>query len=184
MKPFVYWVLVGFVAGGIVGCVYPNGGSGDDDDTCDADYHSDCAWDEFCYEEECQLVLGRRYVVTALGAVVGTTKPDGSDWDLGGGAPDLFANFGFDGDEAVTDTQWDSFSADWAQYSTFVLSSGTTFEFNVWDEDTVDHDLAAGVYWEGDDALVRFVREWGLTQTFSHPSDSRILMELSVSPDF
>jgi hypothetical protein len=159
--------------------------TGDDDDTaCDPDTHEPCAWNEFCYAEQCQGVLGRRFVVTALSADVGTTTPSGANWDFGGGAPDLYASFGFDGEMVTTNTVSDSFSADWNQWGAFVFTSGDTFLFNVWDDDIGTDDFAVGWLWEGDDALVALARQWGLTLSYSPSDDGRILVRFEVVPDF
>jgi hypothetical protein len=45
----------------------------------------------------CQQVLPRRYRISPLAAEVPTTTPSGDTWDLGGGAPDLYATVAVDG---------------------------------------------------------------------------------------
>jgi len=166
------------------GCIISTPVTYDYDDSCDAVAHSDCEWDEFCYDGECQGALGRRYEVIASWAEVGTTTPEGFDWDAFGGAPDLYADFGLANDIVSTSVVSDSFGATWDEFSFFVLDSGSSFEFYVWDDDLADDDLVAGWYWEGDDALVELVRDWGLQLNYSPLDDSRIVVSFMIVPDF
>ena len=125
----------------------------------------ECAFDEFCYDS-CQGVLGRSYDVVIVSAATGTTKPDGSAWDFGGGAPDLSVVFGVEGGQMCeTTVVQDAFSATWNVACDFILNSGDRFVVQLWDNDVSDHDKAAGWFWEGTDSLVALVRTglWTVT---------------------
>lgn len=70
-------------------------GGGDDpgEDTCDPAADG-CLADTICVVDVCEPVRPRVYRITNLGMRAPTTKPDGTPWDIGGGAgaaPDLFA---------------------------------------------------------------------------------------------
>jgi len=68
-------------------------------DSCTGGQMCDCGFNgcttagcNLCERETtCSDALPRRFRVIVTHAEVPTTKPDGSDWDLGGGAPDLYA---------------------------------------------------------------------------------------------
>ncbi len=161
-----------------LGCPYyggnGGGGYGDDDDAggdggCVDSFECDDL--EFCNVGECDSALDRRYRVSVLDGEALTTGPDGS-WDVGGGAPDLYVQFGMRDssndewvDECFTETVQDSFDPSWNVYCEFVFESGGTFAIWAWDEDLTASDFAGGGYWQGNDALVAVIRGNGLTSS-------------------
>jgi len=176
-----------------LGCPYSGGGSGgggyygdDDDFGCGDSF--DCDDLEFCNAGECDEGLDRRYRVTMLEAEAETSGPSGS-WDVGGGAPDLYVQWGIrDGaneewlDDCFTSTRQDSFDPSWGEYCDFVLGSGETFAIWVWDEDIADPDFAGGVYWQGNDALIAVIRADGLTS--SNEVGDSVLVRWTIEPTF
>jgi hypothetical protein len=153
-------------------------GGGDGDGDAECDYSSDCAWDEFCYDGDCEGVLGRRYDVTIISASV----PSDGDYDSFGGAPDLTVVFGTSTNDACqTTTVDDVFSATWNQACDFVLEDGGYFEIDLIDIDTAEHDLIAGWYWDGSDDIISLVRGYGQSLTVNSGSEQ---VKFRIEPDF
>jgi len=164
-----------------VGCITVETGGGDNsgDDGCSS--HDTCEWDEFCYESSCEQVLDRQYDISIYDAQVDEEKPDGSDWDSFGGAPDLFVVFYMEnGDSCTTDTKDDDFSPQWLEECDFVFDGSDTFWFELWDEDLSDDDWAYGWYSEGSDGMIALARGSGEKQTLS---DSGRTLELTFRVD-
>lgn len=156
-----------------LGCPYYGGGGGggggySSDDGCIDSF--DCDDLDFCNVGECDQGLDRRYRISILSGEALTSGPDGS-WDVGGGAPDLFIQWGVRDsandewiDDCYTSTVQDSFDPEWNEYCEFVLGSGDTFAIWGWDEDVSASDFAGGGYWQGSDAVISVIRTSGTTQ--------------------
>ena len=156
---------------------------GDNDPACSA--HGDCRSDEICYLDECEKAFDRRYFFTIVDVDVGTSFPTGGDWDAFGGAPDLYVCFGFIAQEDVccTGTKDDAFSATWNERCSFVMPSGGRFDLEVYDEDAVDDDFAAGWFFEGNDVLRDLAASLGDTLTQTDNSGT-VKVRMQVHPDF
>jgi hypothetical protein len=166
----------------LVGCITVDVDGGSNDDGCSS--HDECEWDEFCYDAECQAALDRDYSVSIYSAQVDEQKPDGSDWDAFGGAPDLYIKMYMeDGDSCVTDTRDDDFSPTWNQSCSFVFDGSDTFWIEIWDEDISDDDGVFGWYFEASDGMISMARGSGVRQTLDDSSGT-IEVEFRIDPNF
>ena len=162
-------------------------------DTCPADCgywagcssHAECAADEFCYNRGCEMALGRKYRVTIVSGGTATSKPNGEDWDVGGGAPDLFVSFGIEGGERCsTSVANNSFSAAWNESCEFVIDAGDAFTVWLIDEDLYDDDVAVWWKWEGIDDLVNLIWSNGSNYTLAASDMPLETVTLRVTPTF
>lgn len=141
------WIASGFLAflGTVVGCAseddpYDGDGGDGDDDRCSAAADS-CTGESICVSGSCAAAYPRVYALTGLQLMAPTTKPDGSGWDVGGGAPDLFVEIAVN-DALVAETlvQGDSFSAAFAGPFRVSLIAGASLELRMLDEDVAAND--------------------------------------------
>lgn len=148
--------------------------------------HSACASDEFCHRRECTDIFGRSWRISIISALAATTKPDGSAWDFGGGAPDLLACFDTTFDTSnyagCTPVVQDSFSATWTWSTTFTMQSGGLVLVDVFDDDLSAEDFVMGVLEEGNDDLVRLARGAGNPITWSDGLGNQLTVRFD--PDF
>jgi hypothetical protein len=110
--------------------------------TCDV-VNDNCAGDTVCVPSTstCQPAFPRTYQLSGLSLSVPTTMPDGSSWDAGGGAPDLFVVVKVDGATiGTTSVVQDSFTASWNETYTFTLSASSVLEVDSNDEDIAAND--------------------------------------------
>ena len=157
------------------------GGGGDTRSACETNgSHSACSSNQFCHNRECTDVFGRSWRITIVSAAVATTKPDGSAWDFGGGAPDLLACFDttFSGDNyaGCTGVVQDQFSATWNWSTTFVMQSGGLVLVDLFDEDLSAEDHILSVLEEGNDALVDLARNAGTPTRWSDGLGNEIIL--------
>jgi hypothetical protein len=77
-----------------------------------------------------------------------TTKPGGEAWDVGGGAPDPFAELTIEGvSQGVSSTINDTFAAQWPDPVpswTVTITAGSSVRVDAWDEDVTTHDWLGG----------------------------------------
>lgn len=136
-------LLVVAVAG--VGCG-TNGaagpGPGDDDGACSESADS-CPDETICIAGACEAAFPRVYSVTNVSVSVPTKNPNNNeDWDVGGGAPDLF--LGDHTGNKLSMVVSDSFTATFAGPFDFQLIAGSSLELDVWDEDLTSNDPGFG----------------------------------------
>lgn len=118
-------------------------GGGDDGTTACSETADTCTGETICVGAACEAAFGRVYAITNVALAVPTTDPTGAEWDLGGGAPDLFLVIDVDGTVAATTaTVQDEFSAAFAGPYNAQLIAGSTLELTAYDEDVSDDDLA------------------------------------------
>ncbi len=152
----------------LVACPVSSGDDDDDDFTLDDDDTSPtgdcgsetCADDQFCRDETCEDIWGRSFRFTIHSAVIDETGPTGEAWDPYGGLPDSYAEITWNGDVVVdTEKVDDTLSPSWGDSDTQVLTSGGELCFSIYDYDWPDADdtIDSGC-WEGDDAVVAWVR--------------------------
>ena len=165
-------VLLASVPWMITACPEPNGG-GDDDDLCFDS--SECDWDQFCHEAECEDIFGRSFRVVVLEGSASTS----SDWDTGGGAPDPYVVVGFDGESCATSVKDNEFYPSWDEYCTFVFGSGGHLSIDMYDEDVADDDLMLSYDAAGDDEIAGLVGGAGFELTASVSS-----LTVRIDPDF
>ncbi len=140
------WALLVTVA---TGCVDPDGtddspGGGGIGATC-SEFSDSCTGETICLAGSCVAAFPRAYSISELQISVPTTMPDGSPWDLGGGAPDLFlAAYVNNQAAAVTPTAFDRFSASFAGPYTLTLGAGSSLLIQAFDEDLTINDPAYG----------------------------------------
>lgn len=106
----------------------------------------------------CETALPRRYRVAPFSASVPTTKPDGSSWDVGGGAPDLFVWVEVDGSVVLpmTAVADDTFAAMFTgSFADVTLVSGSEIVMEVRDQDVTGSDGAFICTFEVTPALLR-----------------------------
>jgi hypothetical protein len=164
-------VFISCLAIGLAGCPEPDGG--DDDDLCfDA---SECDWDQFCHEAECEDVFGRSFRVVVIEGTASTSV----DWDTGGGAPDPYVRVAFDGEACATSVSDDDFFPSWDEYCTFVIDSGGHLTIDMYDEDLTDDDGMLLYEAVGNDEILELVRGG----TFELTSDLASLT-FRIDPDF
>ncbi len=101
-----------------------------------------CTGDNICVSNNCESAWGQIYRFTFTSGEVPTTKNDGSGWDVGGGAPDLFAAADIDGDVYYSSAVDDSFSAVWGEYFDAFVVRASVLNIALWDFDAVENDLA------------------------------------------
>lgn len=155
------------------------GGSGDDgggSDDPECSSARDCDSLQFCYDDACEGVLGRKFEVV----VVSATSATNADWDGGGGAPDPFVVIEADGDGGcATSTKDDDFEPRWNESCRVVLSEGGKLEISMYDEDVTSNDTMLTYKASGSDELVDLV----VTGEVSLENDYASL-ELRFEPDF
>ena len=186
MMRFQHVLCATLTVAAVSGCPYYGGDPGEQDYGCVESYECDDL--EFCNAGECDTGLDRRYRVVIDSAEAATTGPAGA-WDVGGGAPDLFVQWGMlDSaaenwlDECFTGVVQDSFEAYWNTYCEFVFSSGDTFGITVWDEDSSTWDWAGGVIWQGNDALISVIRAQGAMNSVN--IGDAVTVAWSIEPTF
>lgn len=104
-----------------------------------------CTGSTVCVSGVCEPIFNRTWRITIVSASVPTTDPLGESWDIGGGAPDLFAQIDINGSVvAQTSVANDVFSTTWNQHYDHFLVSGDTLTTWLWDEDVSDDDYIHG----------------------------------------
>lgn len=100
-----------------------------------------CTGETICIAGKCEAAFPRVYRITNVSVMVPTSNPNnGSDWDIGGGAPDLF--LGNQSGEPITAAIQDQFSASFPGPFEVQLIAGGTLRIDVWDEDLTSNDYA------------------------------------------
>ena len=96
----------------------------------------------------CTVASGRMYLVELDYVLADTTKPDGEAWDVGGGAPDPFAELSIGGVSAGSSSVIsDTFSAQWpapVPSWSVTINAGSSVRIDAWDEDLTTHDWLGG----------------------------------------
>jgi hypothetical protein len=106
----------------------------------------------------CEFAVPRRYRIAPISAQVPTTQPSGDSWDVGGGAPDLYATVSVDGVSvlAMTAVGTDSFEITWSGARADAnLVAGSRIAVTLFDQDAVDDDEAFFCEWTATPALLR-----------------------------
>ncbi|MCA9532216.1 MAG: hypothetical protein KC593_01005 [Myxococcales bacterium] len=92
----------------------------------------------------CAVASGRSYLIELDYILADTTKPDGSAWDVGGGAPDPYAVVTLNSIPRGPSTYIpDTFNAQWADPVpswTLTLTTGSNLRIDAWDDDISDDD--------------------------------------------
>lgn len=91
----------------------------------------------------CEAALPRRYRIVPFSAEVPTRNPEGESWDVGGGAPDLYATVSVDGTPVIEATAagTDTFSVQWTgALGDTTLVGGSRILVTVLDRDELDAD--------------------------------------------
>jgi len=123
------------------------GGGGDSDagnvgETCNPS-NDGCTGETVCIASQCQSAFTRGYTISALTVQVPTTKPDGTSWDIGGGAPDLYIAVSTDGTKVgMTAVVQDQFSASFPDMVSVTLASTTKLDVHAYDSDVTSDDDA------------------------------------------
>ena len=98
-----------------------------------------CTGESICIAGACEAAFGRLYDIRT----VPTTDPNGYEWDVGGGAPDLFVAIGVNGVlVATTSTVNDQFSATFAGSYTVQPIGAGSLVLVAYDEDIAFNDFA------------------------------------------
>ena len=129
-----------------------------------------CAGETICIAGACEAAFPRVYRITNVRVAVPTTNPNAgnSDWDVGGGAPDLY--IGDSTGVAITAPVDNSFSATFQGPFDIQLVAGGAVRIYVWDEDVTAHDFAMGCV--ADPATATLLR----TRSFSCAGGGSTLM--------
>lgn len=102
-----------------------------------------CTGDTVCISNQCQSAFTRGYTISSLAIQVPTTKPDGTPWDVGGGAPDLYIVVSTDGTSVgMTGIVQDQFSAAYPDTFQVTLAATTTLDVHAFDSDVTSDDDA------------------------------------------
>lgn len=137
---------LGLVLGVVAAC--GGGGSGGDSDAGNVGENcsptSDgCTGETVCINSQCQSAFTRGYTISSLAVQVPTAKPDGTSWDVGGGAPDLYVTVSTDGTKVgMTAIVQDQFSASFADMVLVTLASTTKLDVHAYDSDVTSDDDA------------------------------------------
>lgn len=100
-----------------------------------------CTGETICIASKCEPAFPRVYRITNVVASMPTTNPNNnSDWDAGGGAPDLF--LGDQNGTPISTAVQDQFSATFAGPFEVQLVAGNALRLDVWDEDVAADDFA------------------------------------------
>ncbi len=100
-----------------------------------------CTGETICIAGKCQAAFPRVYRITNVSVMMPTKNPNNnSDWDVGGGAPDLF--LGDENGTAITTAVPDQFSASFPGPFEVSLIAGAALRLDVWDEDVASNDWA------------------------------------------
>jgi len=100
-----------------------------------------CTGETICISGKCEAAFPRVYRITNVSVMVPTKNPNNnSDWDVGGGAPDLYLGQ-MDG-TPITAAVPDQFSATFPGPFEVQLVGGNAFRIDVWDEDVTTNDFA------------------------------------------
>ena len=106
----------------------------------------DCGGADVCVFGTCEAAFGRQYTLSIGAATAAMTKPDGTTWDVGAEAPDMYLEIVVDGalvgSTGVVD---DAYSATWPEtWDIEVASEMTQLELLVSDEDLISDDFVVG----------------------------------------
>jgi hypothetical protein len=157
----------------------------DDDDTSPTGDcgNETCEDDQFCRNETCEDIWGRSFRFTIHSAEIDETGPTGEAWDPWGGLPDPYAEITWNGSLIVdTDVIDDTLSPSWGDSETQVLTSGGELCLSVLDSNwPLASDHIDGGCWEGDDAVVAWVR---LGSYEPELYDGYASLRVSVEPNF
>lgn len=100
-----------------------------------------CTGETICISGKCEAAFPRVYRITNVAVSMPTKNPNNnSDWDVGGGAPDLF--LGDQQGNPITAAVQDQFSATFPGPFEVQLVAGNAFRMDVWDEDVTTNDFA------------------------------------------
>ncbi len=102
-----------------------------------------CTGVDICIAGTCQAALPRTYQLTNMFVTVPETNPNtGGDWDIGGGAPDLFLTNA--AGTVLTPVADDTFATNFRGPFDVALGVGGTLELQVWDLDAAANDYVIG----------------------------------------
>jgi hypothetical protein len=102
-----------------------------------------CTGETICISGACEAAFPRVYRIANVVASMPTKNPNnGQDWDVGGGAPDLY--LGDPSGNPITTAIADQFNATFPGPFEISLIAGGTLRVDVWDEDISSHDFAFG----------------------------------------
>lgn len=128
---------------------------------------TDCGPRDICRDDVCQAALERTWDVTVVAASAEQTDADGDFWDEGGGAPDLFVDYGV---PLRTGISWDqrcstppvtdSYQATWDVGCELLLSPDPTLVFEVKDQDPALPSDALLVRLEGAAEVMASLKDW------------------------
>lgn len=141
----VPWVVMGCGLLIVAACAtdegddVPIGGGPNDTSRC-SESADTCVGETVCVAGSCVAAYPRIYAISSINVTVPTTKSDGTPWDIGGGAPDLFVQVNVNGTlTGISSVKADAFSASFAGPFPAPLIAGSTLVLSALDEDlTVD----------------------------------------------
>ncbi|MGE3454993.1 MAG: hypothetical protein AB7O24_07780 [Kofleriaceae bacterium] len=97
-----------------------------------------CGGETICISGRCEAAFPRVYSIRNVSVSVPTTNPaNGSSWDAGGGAPDMFLS---SNGTMLTQPVDDQFMASFPGPFDVSLIAGATLQIDVYDEDITVHD--------------------------------------------
>lgn len=102
-----------------------------------------CSGETICIAGICEAAFPRVYQITNVVASMPTRNPNtGEEWDIGGGAPDLYV--GDVSGTPISAVVADEFSATFVGPFEVQLIAGQAFRLDLWDEDVTTPDYAFG----------------------------------------
>ena len=102
-----------------------------------------CTAETICISGKCEPAFPRVYRITNVSVMVPTSNPNNnSDWDVGGGAPDLY--LGDQQGTPISSAVQNQFSATFPGPLEVQLVAGTALRIDAWDEDVSVPDYAFG----------------------------------------
>jgi hypothetical protein len=141
-RAIIILVLVGCGGGGGGDDGGGDDGGGDDSSEC-SEIADTCAGESICIAGACEDAFNRIYEITDVEVAVPTTDPNGEEWDVGGGAPDLLLEVSMNGSVvASAPAIADSFSATFPGPFTAQVVAGSALVLVAYDEDLTVNDYA------------------------------------------
>ena len=138
---------------------------------------AECGGAELCWDRRCEPIVDRYWTIEVVGADVDWLHPDGAPWDTDGSPPDLYTEYGMQGDgTCLTPYVPDTIHPTWLDACDFYVPPNPSFTVDLWDVDDATDEYGTGFEWTGTRAFVELARAAaGQQVAFADPSGTAFL---------